>query len=122
MKTCLQRWIEAAGTCFRNAQIPFLLLIVLFLACLPAKSQVTASSSLQGTVFDIKQAVLPGATITVTNKSTGLSRTATSNDTGSFRIDVLPPGIYDVSVAAQGFGTTTIKNVELLIGKTSTLD
>src|SRR4051812_14140028 len=105
--TRMQKGITLTGVCFRNPQISCLMLLALLLACVPAKAQVTASSSLQGTVSDIKQAVLPGATVTVTNKSTGLSRTVTANESGSYKIDVLPPGNYDVSVEAKGFGTTT---------------
>jgi hypothetical protein len=120
--TRMQKGITLTGVCSRNVKISCLMLLALLLACVPAKAQVTASSSLQGTVSDIKQAVLPGATVTVTNKSTGLSRTVTANESGSYKIDVLPPGNYDVSVEAKGFGTTTSKDVELLIGKTTTLD
>src|SRR5258707_13678664 len=99
-----------------------LLLFTLLLTSIPSLAQVTASSSLGGTIVDIKQAVILGATITATTKATGLSRTANTNDSGVYRIDVLPPGDYDVKVSAEGFGSIISQNVELLVGKSTTLD
>ncbi len=99
-----------------------LLVITLLLASIPSLAQVTASSSLGGTIVDIRQSVILGATVTATNKATGLSRTANTNDSGVYRIDVLPPGDYDVKVSAEGFGSMISQNVELLVGKTTTLD
>ena len=49
----------------------FLLVCVLILGCGSVLGQVTASGALSGTVSDQKGAVIPGATITVTNKATG---------------------------------------------------
>jgi hypothetical protein len=85
-------------------------------------AQATASSSLEGTVIDIKQAVIPGASVTATNTATGLSRTVTTNDSGAYRFELLPAGLYDIKVSATGFGEVTSSKVELLVGKTSSLD
>ncbi|HEX7318134.1 MAG TPA: carboxypeptidase regulatory-like domain-containing protein [Pyrinomonadaceae bacterium] len=90
--------------------------------CAPAAAQVTASASVEGTVKDIKEAVVPGASVTVTNVATGLARTAATGDEGTYRIDLLPAGLYDVKVSAPGFGEVTASKVELLVGKTTTLD
>jgi hypothetical protein len=95
---------------------------ILLLVGAPARAQVTASSSLQGTVKDIKEAVIPGATVTATNTATGATRTATTNEEGTYRFDLLPAGTYNIKVAATGFGDRTSENVELLVGKTNTLD
>ena len=54
----------------------FFLVCVLLLGCGSALGQVTASGALSGTVSDQKGAVIPGATVTVTNKATGATRTA----------------------------------------------
>jgi Carboxypeptidase regulatory-like domain len=45
-------------------------------------AQATASATLEGTVKDKSQAVIRGATVTITNKAMGLTRTTTTNDTG----------------------------------------
>lgn len=88
----------------------------------PAMAQATASSSLSGTVKDIKEAVIPGATVTAINVATGLTRTTTTNEEGAYRIELLPAGIYTVKVTAPGFAEAVAEKVELLVGKTNTLD
>src|SRR6266705_2453982 len=86
-----------------------------------ASAQATASASLAGTVVDKNQAVIRGATVTATNKATGLTRTATTNDSGEYKIDLLPAGRYDVKASASGFGDAGSENVELLVGVTNSL-
>ncbi|MFL6211841.1 MAG: carboxypeptidase regulatory-like domain-containing protein [Pyrinomonadaceae bacterium] len=96
--------------------------LALLLICAPAFAQVTASGSLEGTVMDIKSAVIPGATVTVTNNQTGLSRSVQTNESGAYRFDLLPAGTYEVKANAAGFGDVTNSKVELLVGKTTNLD
>lgn len=81
--------------------------------------QATATASLQGTVTDKTQAVIKSATVTITNMATGATRTATTNDAGEYRVDVLP-GIYSIKATAAGFSTAEAKNVEVFIGRTAT--
>ena len=89
---------------------------VLFLAG-SASAQVTATGSLSGTVKDKNGAVVSGATVTATNKGTGLTRSAITGDDGNYRIDLLPAGRYDLKVSAGNFADTRSENVELLLGK-----
>ena len=83
---------------------------------------VTASSSLAGTVTDRSGAVVVGATVMAVDAATGSSRTATTNNLGAYRFDVLPPGIYSVKTTMTGFSTSTAPSVELLVGRTTTQD
>jgi len=99
----------------------FLLVYVLLLGGGSALGQVTASGALSGTVSDQKGAIIPGATVTVTNKATGATRTTTTNGDGEFKLDLLPAGRYDIKVSASGFGDLTSENVELLVGQTNRL-
>src|SRR5438874_2548846 len=85
-------------------------------------AQATASASLSGTVLDKNQAVIKGATVTVTNKATGQTRTSTTNDNGEYKIDLLPAGRYDIKINASGFTDATSENVELLIGQSNSLN
>src|SRR3989442_9165684 len=85
-------------------------------------AQATASASLSGTVLDKNQAVIKGATVTVTNKATGQTPTATTNDRGEYKIDLLPAGRYDIKTNASGFADATSENVELLVGQTNSLN
>jgi len=85
-------------------------------------AQVTASANISGTVKDKNGAVIRSATVTITNKATGLSRTATTNDDGEYRVIMLPAGRYDFKVTATGFGEVTVENSEVLVGKTNNFD
>ena len=85
-------------------------------------AQATASATLEGTVLDKTGAVVGGAAVRVTNKATGLTRSTTSNESGNYRFDLLPAGIYDIRATKSGFAVASSENVELLVGRTSTLD
>src|SRR5256714_9038148 len=88
----------------------------------PAFAQGTASAALGGAVSDKNGARIKGATVTVTNKGTGQSRTVATDDSGEYKIDFLAAGSYDLKVTASGFGDATSEGLELLVGKTTTLD
>ena len=98
------------------------LILALSLGCVSVFGQVTASSAISGTVVDKNGAVVKDANVTVTNKATGLSRTATTGDEGGYKIDLLPAGRYDIKVTASGFGDAAAENTELLVGKTNIID
>lgn len=85
-------------------------------------AQATATSALQGTVFDPSKAVVPKADIKLTSPSTGLVRTTTSGDDGTYRFTLLPAGIYQINVSSKGFSTAVLNNVELLVGSSTDLD
>ncbi|MCI0536921.1 MAG: carboxypeptidase-like regulatory domain-containing protein, partial [Verrucomicrobiales bacterium] len=87
----------------------------------PALAQVQAGR-IVGTVYDPADAVVPGATVTVTNTNTNVAHSVTSNSSGDFVVTPLNPGVYDVSAALQGFQTTIDRGVELLVGQTVRLD
>ena len=68
--------------------------------------------ALEGVVIDAQQAVLPGATVTVQNVATGLSRNVTTDDGGRFVVRALPPeGRYKVQVELTGFATEIRDNL-----------
>jgi hypothetical protein len=76
----------------------------------------SATTTLSGTVTDPNGAAVIGAHVTVTNNSTGLKRQATTNDSGAFTIQLLPPSVYTVLVENQGFTPAEIKDVTLNVG------
>lgn len=59
--------------------------------------------AITGTVLDPSGAVVPGASISVTEKSTGVTRTTVANASGQFNVSSLPPGTYTVKIDAKGF-------------------
>ena len=69
--------------------------------------------SIFGTVTDTTGAIVPGATITVTDESKGTSVTVESNGTGDFTVEHLIPDVYDVKVDAKGFKGYEQKGVQL---------
>ncbi len=68
-----------------------------------------------GEVKDSSGAVVPNATVTVTNTATNAARTATTNQAGLYTFPGLVPGMYSVKVEASGFRPTTKTNIELQV-------
>lgn len=64
------------------------------------------TSSVQGIVQDPSGAVVPKATVTISNNGTGASRTATSGENGDFRFLSLAPGAYKLKVEASGYSVS----------------
>jgi hypothetical protein len=91
------------------ARMKFACIGLLLLTGLSANAQFNAS--LSGTVLDSTQAIIPAATVTITNVDTHATKTATSGDAGTFQFNELPPGTYTVSVTAKGFQQSTVSNV-----------
>jgi hypothetical protein len=79
-------------------------------------------SGLTGTVADASGAVLPGATVTITNKQTGKVFTAVTGGDGVYRVLDLEPGRYTVKFELSGFSPSEVPDVNLLLGKTLTVD
>ena len=63
-----------------------------------AMAQTTATGALTGTVTDQSGGVISGATVTVTSVSTGQSRTAMTDSSGTYKFGLLNPGNYQVTV------------------------
>jgi outer membrane receptor protein involved in Fe transport len=116
MKSQCQRFSKSVWTVVFTFSFSFLML------CANASAQVTASAAVSGTVRDKNQAAISNVSVTITNKSTGLSRTTTTNENGEYRVDLLPAGRYDIKASATGFGDVTIENSEVLVGKTNNFD
>jgi len=91
------------------------LLITHHLSLITARAQ-SASATLNGTVLDPNGAVVPAASITVTEVATGVQRTATTNDQGYFSIPLLKPSTYLLQVKHPGFMTAEVKDVVLNVG------
>ena len=68
-----------------------------------ALAQGETTSAIVGQVADVTGAVVPGATVTITNRDTGMKRSVRSDDAGRFSFPQLKPGSYSVKVEAQGF-------------------
>ena len=84
---------------------------VLIAFALPLSAQY--SSGLEGTVMDQTGAIIPTAQVTVTNEATEVKQTGVANAQGFIQILHLPPGRYNISVSAPGFGTWVQKDIDV---------
>jgi hypothetical protein len=71
------------------------------------------TGSIAGAVRDQTGAVLPGATVVVTNVRTGMAREFTTNPSGRYLAPLLPVGPYQVAVSLGGFQPATAKDIDL---------
>src|SRR5262245_45663180 len=96
---------------------------VVSLVCVaaPALGQVGAGG-IVGTVRDHNGAVIPGATVTVRSMATRSSRVIVSADDGGFAAQLLPPGVYEVTVEMEGFRPLTRDGLRVTTGETLQVD
>ena len=80
------------------------------------------TGSVNGTITDSTGGVLPGVTVTATNLDTGLSRTAVSESSGGYLINLLPPGHYRVDAELSGLGKASNASVAVLLGNATKTD
>src|SRR5260370_1875782 len=93
-----------------------LLLFAFFLLPFAFVAAQSATATLSGTVEDQNGAVVPGASITVSNTATSLERRVTTNDQGYFSVPLLSPCAYSVQADHQGFRSIQIEKVVLNVG------
>jgi outer membrane receptor protein involved in Fe transport len=96
--------------------------LAIFCLQLPAFSQ-AATGTLTGIVTDPNAAVIPGASITVTNKATGVKRETTTNDDGLYVLSNMSPGEYELRVEVTGFSAKVSQTpITIQVGQTVTLN
>jgi hypothetical protein len=79
--------------------------------------QGTATGTILGTVTDSTGAVLPNATVVVTNTATGISHQTQTTASGDYSVPDLQPGPYSVTVNATGFGSQQVSNITLVVAQ-----
>ena len=92
------------GVCHKGIKRAIVWLAVLILAAIPVVAQAPTGTIL-GTVKDSSGASLPGATVTLRNIDTNLTRTAMTEQDGSYRFAEQPVGHYEIKAEAAGFRT-----------------
>jgi hypothetical protein len=78
--------------------------------------------SIVGVVKDSQGAVMPGATITIVNRDTNLTRETTTDAQGNYSVVNVLPGSYDVKVSLQGFRENIRSGVPVIIGEISRVE
>ena len=110
----------------------FALALVLGISPRAALAQSTSTGMIVGVVTDASNAAVPRATVTITLKSTGTSRTTTTDSQGRYVFADVDPGAYDITTSKVGFssavnndqvvqiGLQLTENVKLQVGAVST--
>jgi hypothetical protein len=106
---------------FGLRKIHFAVLAVMLAIPLAAVAQVT-TATIVGTISDPRGSSVPGALVTARNVDTGLTRTVTSGDAGTYRLEFLPVGKYDIEVAYTGFKKALLSGIVLQVNDTSRVD
>lgn len=88
------------------------------------------TGSIEGTITDPNGAVVPGVEITIVSRARaqagtggagtgiGFSRTTTTDESGFFRMQQVPPGFYSITTTSTaGFGVATANNIEVNLGR-----
>jgi hypothetical protein len=78
--------------------------------------------TLVGTVTDPQQGSVIGATVTIKNNATGYTVDAKTTDRGAYEIPNIPPGVYDVKIAASGFASFEAKDIPIEANNIARLD
>src|SRR5687767_1212294 len=103
----------------KKALSSILLTLVLTLCLSGISMAQEITGSIVGTVRDSAGAVVPGATVTVTDpsKSDMVVRTAAANDEGEFSIPNIPIGTYNVTVEAANFKKSVNTGIAVEVGQ-----
>ena len=96
------------------------LLTVLLLHTSPALGQGTSTGTVVGIVADQQGAVIPGSLITLTDVTTGIARTTTTNNDGQYVIVNVTPGNYSIAASRDGFSVAKIANQAVSVGTQTT--
>src|SRR5215471_11307029 len=102
----------------------FLCLAALVITSVPAQLAVAQVlyGSLVGSIEDPTGSFVPKADVTLTNKSTGVTRSAVSDDQGRYSLLNVLPGAYDLKVTAPGFRTLNRTDIEIAINTVTRQD
>jgi hypothetical protein len=92
------------------------------LAMCGATAIAQTTGTITGTVADQSGAAVPGATVTLKNTDTGLSRTTLTSETGKYEALSLPAGTYEISASLPGFRTLVHTGISLKVGQNAVVD
>ncbi len=88
------------------------LLLIFLSANLNAQSGTT---SIGGTIFDPQKEIIPNAAVTLSNAEKGFSRSATTNESGTFIFPAIQPGIYRLEVEMNGFKKFAVNEIRAVV-------
>src|SRR5438093_635601 len=80
------------------------------------------NSGLEGTIFDPSGAVVPNATVTLHEVSTGVEHKTMTMSAGNYRFTALPPGVFSLTASASGFETATLSEIRIQVAEVRTVN
>jgi hypothetical protein len=114
--------LQASRSPFASLALTLLLLATLAFAGARTAAAQSTYATLQGTVLDATGAIIPGATVTVTNEATGSVETVHAGASGEFRVFDLAAGSYTIVFSNTGFGDQTLTHQTVLARQVVRLD
>ena len=108
----------------KNISIKFLAAVVfcLLFSAVFIQAQSTVTGAISGKITDPQGAVVPNATVTVTNVGTNNTATVTTSNDGGFRATNLQPGTYSVATSVSGFSPFKQENVVVEVGQITNIE
>jgi len=111
----------SGSSCLRVVRFVVVLAVAVCLFAGSAAAQVLYGTVL-GNVRDKTGGAVPGASVAITSKATGLSKQTKTNEAGYYIFSDVQPGTYNLEVAAQGFRTSTQAGVGVVINTVTRVD
>jgi hypothetical protein len=90
--------------------------------CTPLLMLAQGTGSITGTVRDNSGAVVPNASVTITNTQQGTVYKTTTNADGQYLQAAIPPGTYDVNITATGFNDFQTRGIVLRVAERTRAD
>ena len=97
------------------------LLLIAFIISITVIAQ-SNTGSITGVVSDPNGAVVPNATVNVTNQGTNEKHTVQADSEGRYEVPSLANGVYTVETTATGFASTSVKDVRVAVGEKARAD
>src|SRR4051794_9790665 len=105
----------------RSLRLTLFLVLLCASANISLWAQSTATGTVVGTISDQSGAVVANAQVSLADKTTGNTRTATTNNAGNYLFVDVNPGRYDLTINKQGFASTKT-STEVKVGLTTTIN
>ena len=106
---------------FKQISISALLFAMAVVTLPVLEAQTMTTGDVSGVVSDQSGAVLPSATVTLTNKAVGSVQTTTTNGQGGYHFALLPSGAYTVSASTPGLASDTVR-ITVEIGQAANIN
>ena len=106
----------------KSISLRFAVIAILLVPWPSALRAQAVSGTILGSVQDSTGAAVPGASVTIVNSETGLTRAATTTSAGEYDVPSLPPGMYHVSAEMKGFKKISLSGIRLNVDQKARVD